>query len=512
MADTPLFRSRSTDDTAATNDDPATSRSDRPRTPESEAKPIARRTLLRTGAITGVAVAGLGGVGAASAEGANGGTVVWTYGDEAVDCSPPPATFEAPLTVVDGRVYAGTTCTHVRVIDATTGDEVETIYTNATTNRAPNVVDDIVTVAPNNQELMAYDLQAVDARSQRIWEADVGGSVTTRVSAPTVADGTAYTTNHDGPPYLHATNLWTGESRWTYDEHELGESPVVVDGRVYAAGRDGVLVSVDTDGDEEWTYDVGAPVEAAPTVADGIVYVGAIDGSLHAVDAASGEEEWRFDTDGDGTSTPTVADGVVYVGSHDDHLYAIDATSGDREWRYDTGGRIGAATVASGRVFVSSRGARVFALDAASGEEAWQVRDDDLDHGLHPDMTAPTVVDGIVYVASTDGQDGRVHAIDAGVSGSSEDSRVMLGTSGHHDAWAEAAAVGTRPEANGDGEAGTGDTSGTDTPSSGSDGRADGADDDDGLPGPGILGAIASIGGAAYLLAGRAADRGEKAE
>lgn len=48
-------------------------------------------------------------------------------------------------------------------------------------------------------------------------------------------------------------------------------------------------------------------------------------------------------------------------------------------------------------------------------------------------FSSPTVVDGTIYVG---GIDGHVYALDAGVEGHSEDSRVLLGTLGHHHSWA----------------------------------------------------------------------------
>ncbi|WP_254864639.1 PQQ-binding-like beta-propeller repeat protein [Halovivax gelatinilyticus] len=442
----------------------------------------------------GVAATGLASVGSGPVA-ATSGDLIWTYGEE-LDCSQ-ASTFEAPLTVVDGLVFAGTTCAHLHVVDAATGEQADTIYTNATVNRAPTVVGDLVVSAPNNQELMAYDMDG-DERSNRIWEADVGGTVTTRVSSPTVANGTVYTTNHDGPPYLHAVDLQTGDERWTYDGAELGESPIVHDGTVYATGRDGLVVALDAEsGDEAWTAPVGESVESTPTLADGMVFAGTTGGTLYAIEAESGDEAWTFDAGGH-VAAPTVADGVVYVGSFDDTLYAVDAASGDEEWRFDTGAIPTGATVAGGTVFVGSGGARVFAIDAASGEQTWRFEESDIDTEPYPRATAPTVVDGVVYVATTNGLEGRVHALDAGVSGSSEDSRVVLGTSGHHDEWAEQAATSSGPtDASGGSE--------TDDPDDGAsddtDANADGADD--GMPGPGIVGAIASLTSAAYLLGRR---------
>ncbi|MCU4751322.1 PQQ-binding-like beta-propeller repeat protein [Halobacteria archaeon AArc-curdl1] len=473
------------------------------------AETMSRRRLLRASAGAGIAVAGVASIGTTAAA-TSGGDVIWTYGETELECSPPPETFEAPLTVVNGRVYAGTTCTHIHVIDSTSGEQAETIYTNATTSRAPSVVNDIVTFAPNNDDLKAYDYQEEEIRSQRIWETDVGGSVTNRVSAPTVYQGTAYTTNHDGPPYFHAVDLWTGDVLWSYDEHELGEAPVVVDGMVYVSGRGGMLVALDADsGDEVWVFDIGETSESAPTVADGTVYVGSDDDHLYAVDASTGDEEWRFDAGGAVTTTPTVADGVVYVGSTSDTLYAVDVSSGDELWRFDTEEWPRTPTVAGGAVFVSTQGAGLFALDT-DGNESWHFAETELDDDLFPRMTPPIVVDGVVYVATTDGQQGRVRAIDAGIDGSSVDSRVMLGTNGHHEAWAETAAVASRPSDAGEGSTGDDDGAGGDGSSTDGLTGTDSSDGggDDGLPGPGIVGALASLGGVAYWAA-RRTDEGE---
>jgi outer membrane protein assembly factor BamB len=107
------------------------------------------------------------------------------------------------------------------------------------------------------------------------------------------------------------------------------------------------------------------------------------------VDAATGEQEWAFTQPSDEVdSSPTVADGTVYVGSYDSNLYAVDAATGSQEWAF---------TQPSDEVFSS-----------------------------------PTVADGTVYVGSGgfgDG-DGTLYAVDAGVEGSSEGSRVNLGTPG----------------------------------------------------------------------------------
>jgi len=63
----------------------------------------------------------------------------------------------------------------------------------------------------------------------------------------------------------------------------------------------------------------------------------------------------------------------------------------------------------------------------SGGEQIWAFQTDD------SVFSSPTVVDGTVFVGSNDGN---VYALDAGVDGSSEGSRVNLGTLGHHHVWA----------------------------------------------------------------------------
>ena len=85
-----------------------------------------------------------------------------------------------------------------------------------------------------------------------------------------------------------------------------------------------------------------------------------------------------------------MVDGTVFVGSSDDSVYALDAATGDQQWAFETGSGV---------------------------------------------FSSPTVVDGTVFVGSSDDN---VYALDTDVVGSSEGSRVMFGTLGHHNGWRHA--------------------------------------------------------------------------
>ena len=131
---------------------------------------------------------------------------------------------------------------------------------------------------------------------------------------------------------------------------------------------------------------------------------------------------WAFETGDSVWSSPVVADGRAYVGSYDGNLYAVDVDTGEEVWRFETDDRI--------------------------------------------DGT-PAVVDGVVYVGSGNGT---LYALDAGVDGDSEDSRVNLGTLGHHHEWAVRA------------------------------GEIQRQDDTVAIPGFGPVSALSGFAGAGYLL------------
>jgi len=179
-------------------------------------------------------------------------------------------------------------------------------------------------------------------------------------------------------------------------------------------------------GTEQWAFDTAGGSRSSPTVVDGTVYVGSNDNNLYAVAAATGEEQWVFET-GDVVGSPTVADDTVFVGSWDNNLYAVDTETGEEQWAFKTGEAVSSSpTVADGTVFVGCDDTNLYAVDAATGEQEWAFETGSVV------FSSPTVVDGTVYVGSADDN---LYALDAGVAGSSEDSRVHLGTLGHHGEW-----------------------------------------------------------------------------
>lgn len=387
-----------------------------------------RRRVLQTAA--GVGIASVTGIGSARSERlqpANEQRWVFDAGS-AVRSSP---------SVVDGTVYIGTDSGSIYALDAATGRTEWEFLARRPIESSPTVVDGTVYVTEGASTVdtvtYVYALDASNGREQ--WRFETTGDI----SSPTVVDGTVYVGNIDaiGGGTVYALNAGDGTERWAVDiGSEVASSPTVADDTVYVGSLDGTVHALDADtGDRNWSVTAEGSQWASPTVSDGTVYI-ATNGTVHALDGADGTEQWSFEIGASIESSPTVAGETVYIGSgtdipgqepEDTSLYAIDLRDGTERWSFETGGVIESSpTVAGETVYVGSNDARIYALGVGDGTERWAVEAD------APVRSSPTVHGGTVYVGS-DGES--VYALDTGTDASSVDSRVVLGTLGHHDGW-----------------------------------------------------------------------------
>jgi outer membrane protein assembly factor BamB len=288
------------------------------------------------------------------------------------------------------------------------------------------------------------------------WTATTGGVVE---SSPAVANGVVYVGSNDRKLYaFDATGsagcagtpkkcapLWTSVGTGA----SIFSSPVVVNGVVYVGSEDGTLYAFDAKGTTNcagvprtciplWTAATKGLIESSPTVVDGVVYVGSghSDKRLYAFDAAgtkncSGNPVtctplWTAAASQSISSSPAVAGGVVYVGSQDGALYAFDAAgvngcSGtpvvcSPMWTSTvTGGSIfSSPSVVGGVVYVGSNDGNLYAFDANgnTGCSGAPVTCAPLWSATTGGSvgSSPAVTNGVVYVGSNDG---KLYAFDA---------------------------------------------------------------------------------------------------
>lgn len=126
------------------------------------------------------------------------------------------------------------------------------------------------------------------------------------------------------------------------------------------------------------------------------------DGALYCFERADGTTRWRYDAIGESYATAITDGERAYAVNTDGILHAVELANGKQAWTYDSGGSsYERPTVMDGTVYVAStNGEQIAALDAASGEQRW-MRHIGVGSSSAPALTAETVF----FTTST--QDGK---------------------------------------------------------------------------------------------------------
>jgi outer membrane protein assembly factor BamB len=186
------------------------------------------------------------------------------------------------------------------------------------------------------------------------------------------------------------------ETLWEVDvPHGSSVPPLVFDGNVIVAGRDGTIRALEGEtGRGAWSVALGVGIAMTPTIADDTLYALTLDGTLHAVALADRSTTWTANGFLDETVV-TVTDGLVIAGAPGE-IVALDADDGTERWRAATGGSDRAA-VADGVVYAGGEGSGLLtSLALADGAERWQA-----DLGAARVLT-PSIVDDGIVVAGRD--------------------------------------------------------------------------------------------------------------
>lgn len=188
------------------------------------------------------------------------------------------------------------------------------------------------------------------AKAERVWSTSVGdgeGHLGAR-QGPTVVDGRVYAAGSEG---VGAWDLQTGKQVWFHaDKKEkkdkdaeaqrlgISSSPGVGDGLLVVGGLEGDVLALDAaTGEMKWKAKVGTEVLAAPAIGQGMVLVRSIDGRVTAFDAANGERRWFWTKETPaltvrGNSSPLLVPGAVFIGNDDGTLSAIALATGRLLW------------------------------------------------------------------------------------------------------------------------------------------------------------------------------------
>jgi outer membrane protein assembly factor BamB len=174
------------------------------------------------------------------------------------------------------------------------------------------------------------------------------------------------------------------------------QTPVVHDGRVFAATARGEILCADLNGELIWSLELvkgetpdGNPlrqrIDAPIACFEGLLLVGTGDGSLYALDPATGEDRWIYKFDGAILGTPNYlapdenhANGRVFALEQSvGMLVCLDAATGDELWRAEEVDRSDASIAVSTKAIVfGSCAAALHVFDPATGK---RLRDIEID-------------------------------------------------------------------------------------------------------------------------------------
>ena len=177
------------------------------------------------------------------------------------------------------------------------------------------------------------------------------------------------------------------------------------------AGKPADLKKIETSVElkREWSLGVGKKQEPGdatlvPVVADGVVYAATRDGRVLAADAAKGKRRWRTDLEGMLTGGVGVGGGLVLVGDADGELIALHADNGKEAWRVRTSSELLAPPAANADVVVAqTQDAKVFGFSVDTGRQLW------LFEGERPLLTlhataAPVMTENLAIVGFANGK------------------------------------------------------------------------------------------------------------
>jgi outer membrane protein assembly factor BamB/tetratricopeptide (TPR) repeat protein len=137
---------------------------------------------------------------------------------------------------------------------------------------------------------------------------------------------------------------------------------------------------------------------SAPVVSDGVLYAASRDGSVYAVPADGGKPLWTAKMDNEPAGSPELALGAVFTVEKSGMVYAFDKNSGAVIWKKKPGAQSRTSSMLVGDIlYVTDVSGAIFALDAATGDVFWKSPTG------APIFSRPAAVGGIVIVANSAG-------------------------------------------------------------------------------------------------------------
>lgn len=265
----------------------------------------------------------------------------------------------------------------------------------------PRVTNGVVYVCASGYRKYTYAFNAEDGTLR--WRTPTDGWIVSMpfgdYAVPLVSDGIVY----NGTYAMHekdGTVLWCRaiDTRWLSVQ-------ALVDGTLYAVTQEGIYAINAQNSEVRWRYDTPMTIGGPLVVADHLLYVGTLGTADHpeksrfyALDADTGMLRWEYPM-GDSYIRAVIHNESIYVSSRDWYLYALNKYNGGLRWKYKVVFPTAYTVTIVGNIVYISGYYALYALSSEDGTVLWHK---DLERSSASFYGTPSVVDGVVYLASID--------------------------------------------------------------------------------------------------------------
>ncbi len=244
------------------------------------------------------------------------------------------------------------------------------------------------------------------------WKYFVGAPLS---STPAVAAGKVIAPSEAG--WVNAIDAATGRRAWVTrcGTGKAGggiifTSPLIHDGRVYTASREGRLYCLDLEtGQQIFEFDAGdRELYASPKGDDRGIVFSSMSGAIFCVDPKTGKQKWKAQALREVGATVSILGDTIFVAGKDRNLYEIDYATGAMRPKTQLPGTTHCtAALGAGFAYLVTGGRKSQAVDLLDGRVVWE------DDATSDDQIATAYADGVAYfplgavVRAVDGPTGR---------------------------------------------------------------------------------------------------------
>ena len=174
------------------------------------------------------------------------------------------------------------------------------------------------------------------------WNYDIGQDSKQRsfhgdplVAGELILIGTDYNCEPDGIGHVYAFERGTGKVRWKYRSTSVPTDIVQLGSNVYFGSFQDNWSSIDLQtGSLNWNFSPGTPnpgcdLPRSPVMYKDRVFIAGLDGVIYSLEASSGRVRWKRKLPSAPSTSLAFRDKSIYVGATDNKIYRLNAENGN---------------------------------------------------------------------------------------------------------------------------------------------------------------------------------------